>query len=246
MGATKYSDDRPKTVVIMPVHNALEYVKRSLSALKDLHLVLVIVDDASDSETSKWLTSYALRRPLTHVLRNNRQQLFTRTVNRGLRYAYKTYAPQYLCVVNSDVEFFSGWLTNLEQILDTYPEVGKVAYRDSTEPNLPEQFENVEYPGYLTGHCFMVRTNVLEQVGVLCETELGGAACVFPELAHLQGLAHIGSDRYLTYNIQKAGYRTVYCNFPGVGHEAGKSWGHRLDWLAAFNLDPLWDPNNTL
>lgn len=241
-------------VIVMPVHNALPYVKRTVEFIKKdpYHRPLVIVDDASDAETLEYLKSveeHDGENPgdgrFIKVLRNNRQQLFTRTVNRGLRYARKTFpATEYMIVLNSDVDLFEGWEQGLLKILKFNPNIGKVAYRDSTEPNLQDAWEEVKFPGYLTGHCFAVPTKILEEVGVLCESDVGGAECVFPELAHLKGLAHIGSDRHLTYRIQNAGYKTVYSNYPGCGHEAGKSWGHNLNWLFSFNLDPLWPAND--
>lgn len=235
-----------RCVIIMPVHNALPYVKRTMEFFQNQGELypLVIVDDASDAETSQYLRECASSMKFVSVLRNNRQQLFTRSVNRGLRYAYKTYSPKHMIVLNSDVDLFRCWEAGLLDLLDLNPDIGKVAYRDSTEPDLPDEYEEVKFPGYLTGHCFAVPTRVLEEVGVLCESDVGGAQCVFPELAHLHGLAHIGSDRHLTYKIQKAGYKTVYSNFPGCGHEAGKSWGHNLHWLNSFILEPLWPAND--
>lgn len=231
------------TVIVMPVHGALDYVRRTCRSLCTISTSLIVVDDASDTETFQFLTEFARTRPNTTLIRNNKQQLFTRTVNRGLRAARRA-NPDYVCVLNSDCELYTGWVQSLEALMDKYPDVGKVAYRDSTDTAYETEYEEVQHPGYLTGHCFMVRTRLLDELGVLVESDYGQQPCVFPELSTFKGLAHIGSDRELTYRIQGAGYKTVYSNFRGCAHEAGKSWGHDLGWLASFELELLWPPND--
>lgn len=244
----------PLTVLVMPVHNALPYVQRSLQQLVPLlpKCPLIIVNDSSEKETADWLVQFHQEHALTtHLLHNSNQQLFTRTVNRGLRKAYSLYKPQSIAVVNSDCDLKEGWLEAMQQILHEHQDIGLVGYRDGTPEGLEEPFEDVVAPtGYVTGHLILLRTQALLEVGVFCETELGGNR--YPEYTHWHGTAHIGSDRDLSYRMRAGNWRTVYCNFPGVEHQGGQSWGsethvgHCLGWLASFNLIPMWEPNDSL
>lgn len=235
-----------KTVIVVPIHNAIEYTSRTLKALVGTTppwTPIVLVDDASNAETGAFLEHWgqetnAMGRFVT-LLRNGRQQLFTRTVNRGIRYAYKKYSPESIAIVNSDCDLRAGWLSQLQMGMDRDPKVGLVGYPDSFDASQGPGFITVSMPGYITGHCFLVRTKLFEEIGVLCETDTDGRES--PELAGLKGQAHIGSERVFCWKANAAGWKTLYANFPNLcGHEAGKSWGHDLNWLAGFDLQPLW------
>lgn len=236
-----------KVAVIMPVHNALDYVRDSTQAvIRELSAgtPFVIVDDASKPDTSNYLLELLEDTPynMPMVLRNNKQQLFTRSCNRGMRAAYYTTAPEVMVFVNSDCKLSPGWLDGIIQGF-TDPKAGIVGYPDTPDGVAP-YYREVTVPGYITGHCFGVRTALLEQIGVLCETDLVGRDS--PELAPYKGQAHIGSERILSWRANMAGWKTVYCHKKLVVHEAGKSWNHDLGWLASFDLHPLWEPSDDL
>lgn len=231
--------------IILPVHGAQAYLERTLNRLDlyNTYAPLVIVDDASDAATRDWLAVYrrsTLNRQALALLTNARQQLFTRTVNRGLRYAYHKWHPERLVVLNSDVELKPGWLAELS-LLFADPKVGLAGYPDSPAGGKPVP---KRMPEYVTGHCLMLRTAMLERIGILCETDRDGRQS--PELAHLKGQAHIGSDRILSWRANAAGWKSLECQFPGVLHAAGKSWQHDLNWLMQFELRELWPATDTL
>lgn len=234
-----------KTIIIIPVHNALDYLRNTIdAALQTTATDIVVVDDASDELTKTYL--YELEsKGLIKLAVNSKQQLFTRTVNRGIRYINRIldYTPDYVCILNSDCVLASGWLTAMESILTDNSDIGLVGYEDSPQ-TADELFTEVVKPGYITGHCVLHRWSNFEQVGVYCETDLSGVN--FPELAPFKGCAHIGSDRLMSYQLNDAGLRTVYLNKPLLQHSAGKSWNHDLQWLSAFNLDLLSEPKDTL
>jgi GT2 family glycosyltransferase len=233
-----------KTVIVMPVHNALPYTQKSLAQILDTteHNPIVIIDDCSGEETMDYLMGFTVANneagwPVL-LERNEKQQLFTRTANRGIRAAYREYAPKYIVVVNSDCNLFEGWLEAMEDLMED-PTIGIVGYRDSTPDGLMG-FEEVLPPGFITGHCIMFRVAMLEEIGIYCETDLTGRDA--PEYGPFKGQAHIGSDRFMSYRAVEAGFKSVYCNFNGCAHEAGKSWGHSLHWLQHFKLELLWEP----
>lgn len=241
-----------RTAIVVPVFNALPYVSRCLAQIRDLvsHPYLVVVDDASNPETHQYLDQYVgeMRREgrTAILLTNARQQLFTRAANRGIRYAYHHAKASAVAVVNSDCDLQPGWLEHLERALED-PRVGIAGYPDrSPDGELwrAEPYRPVQEPDYVTGHCILLRMQMLEEIGVFCETDTDGRDS--PELAHVLGQAHIGSDRILCWRANRAGWKTLYSNYPGVYHEAGKSWGHRQDWLAQFRLEPLWPACDSL
>src|SRR5947209_12709329 len=106
----------PHTAIMVPVHDALHHVQRALMSIVATcpAAPLAVVDDGSSAETHDWLRRFLLdeRSPskeyMRALLRNERQQLFTRTVNRGIRWAYALRrvagAPpiDFVAVVNSD------------------------------------------------------------------------------------------------------------------------------------------------
>lgn len=239
-----------KTIaLVMGVHNAVEYADKVLLELDHLpqDVNFVVVDDASSPENAEHIRGmvhcFDMRQRI--VLRNEKQQLFTRTYNRGIRYAYHNFHPEFIVCLNSDLDLKRGWLDWLiKGFVD--PSVGMVGYRDNHDPDLfrKKSYTEQRRPEYVTGHCFGLRTKMLEEIGILCETDLTGRDS--PELAPFKGQAHIGSDRILSWRANLAGWKTMYCNYPGCFHEGGKSWKHDLQWLTNFDLQPLWEPCDTL
>lgn len=239
------------SVIVLPIHNALDYVKRSLTQILGTtpsSVPLVIVDDCSDVETSTYLTRtiecYNTERRIVR-LTNKRQQLFTRSVNRGLRYAVDQWSPEIVIAVNSDVDLRPGWSVPLVAAMDVVPKLAIVGYHDSPPHGFKEhRYTTIRFPDYITGHCIALRTQALREIGVFCETDTDGRAD--PSLASYKGQAHIGSERIWCWKAMTAGWEASYCNSPLCFHEAGKSWHHDLYWLSRFDLQPLWTACDTL
>lgn len=230
--------------LVYPVHNALECVIKSFPELvKADPIHIAVINDCSQKPTSDWLLENVLatKIPVSYVF-NTRQQLFTRTVNRGIR-SVTHLNPEFIGVVNTDCILKDGWLDALVEGMED-PSVGIVGYKDSVDSSSTKPFTEVTPPNYITGHCILLRTKMLEKVGVFLETDTTGIW--LPELAPFKGLAHIGSDRMMSYNAHRFGWKTLYCNFGGCEHAAGQSWNHDLAWLSRFNLQPLWEANDTL
>jgi glycosyltransferase involved in cell wall biosynthesis len=217
-------------------------------------LPLIVVDDCSDEETYQWLRQFLLgecpgetdyRRVL---LRNERQQLFTRTVNRGIRWAYRLRqaAPpipiDFVAVVNSDCYLHDHWLQALLLGMGD-PQVGLVGYCDRPDGQEPPLRELRE-PDYINGHCFLLRMRMLEEIGVLCETDTTGVNS--PDLAPYWGQAHYGSDRTLSWRANRAGWKTLDCHCRLCDHAGRGSSPGDVTWLSRFDLQPLWPPCDQL
>jgi GT2 family glycosyltransferase len=232
----------------MPVHNAYDYVEKSLRFLLSNYpeTPIYLVDDKSDQETKALLETVARTNPdQVKLFRHERQQLFTRSVNHGIREAAKDQNVKWFFIVNSDCQFSSQPFESLLQAVALDPNIGLAGYTDTPESS-DTWFTKVKFPNYITGHCLCIPRSVIENIGVFKEDDYGAGPCMYPEFTNLKGLAHIGSDREYSQRVQEAGLATVYVNYPALYHEAGKSWKHDLGWLHAFNLEMLWEPKNTL
>lgn len=244
------------TGIVVPCHNAPDYTKNLLADLEattPATVPVVVVDDASDPSLAAWLRDFAYDTRLwCHYLRNENQQLFTRTVNRGHRYICNSLGPsskniEVLVTINSDCRLEPGWLqalidpfthSNLRAGIVGYPEEFRVGKKQ-------KELALSNHPEYITGHCWGVRVEVLRQVGVLCETDTDGSTD--SSLANVKGQAHIGSERWLCWRANQVGWNSYYVNKPLVKHvAAGASWGRKLSWLANFDLQPIWPASDSL
>lgn len=223
-----------KISICIPVHNAHEHVAKLLECLQNTEsnqCEQVFVDDASNAETRSLLIRYCARNSNASYLRNYEQQLFTRTLNRAIRAASPdTY---YYCCLNTDCELKEGWLDDLVQCMERHPEAGIVGYPDGrVEDGEDEPAYYPEVPGrttYITGHCFIVKKEVFDKVGLLCETDLSQA--------------HISSERMLCYKAAEMGYEMWYIHSDKCHHSSGgASWKRDLTWLYNFPLYQLWQP----
>jgi glycosyltransferase involved in cell wall biosynthesis len=244
-----------QTVIVIPVHNAPEHVKLLLEDIDRTvarSVPVIFVDDCSRPETVQILEQYtvgrrnfALYERAPHILRNDRQQLFTRTVNRGIRYAVQEHSAELVIVINTDCRLENGWF---EEMINAFhhPNVGMAGFWD-TYPEVDwtkKPFTEVKLPDYITGHCFGLRVAMLQEIGVLCETDTDGRGD--RTLAPFKGQAHIGSERILCNKANIYAWKTRYINRPLVQHGQGASWGRDLGWLSQFDLQPLWEACDTL
>lgn len=95
--------------IVVCVHDALDDVQRCLQSIvqhSDLPYRLILVDDGSGTETAHWLQQFATDHSAI-LLRNDNAQGYTRAANRGMAAAA---GDDYVILLNSDTEVFSGWL----------------------------------------------------------------------------------------------------------------------------------------
>jgi cellulose synthase/poly-beta-1,6-N-acetylglucosamine synthase-like glycosyltransferase len=248
---------RPDVAIVVPVHNALEYTRQTLHAIAITYprVPLIVVDDGSNEVTCRWLADFVRERHPGRVaghcvlLRNERQQLFTRTVNRGLRWAYNLrhgndpLRIDFVAVVNSDCDLWDGWLKALRLGMED-ARAGIVGFAEAPDGWEPA-YRELREPAYISGHCFLVRVRMLEEIGVLCETDTYGGPDS-PDHTRWLGQAHVSSDRALSWRANRAGWRTLYCHCRLCAHAGAQSWHRDLEWLARFDLQPLWPPCDAL
>ena len=103
--------------MVLPVHNALDYVKACVESLYS-HTPslsrLIIVDDFSDEATRSYLYGPEClgKRSRNIYVRTTKQVWFTRAANTGLRLVETERA----VLLNSDVVLNSGWLEELQDV----------------------------------------------------------------------------------------------------------------------------------
>jgi GT2 family glycosyltransferase len=200
--------------IVVPVHNAPDCVRRLLEQLDRTALGhrRIIVDDASDRETALVISEYGDGRDDVIVLRNEKQQLFTRAVNKGLRAS----TTERIAVLNTDLAHMPGWLERMTQAMDSDKSIGLVGYPHWCSDD-EDWDREVVAPAFITCHCILLRRAMLREIGVLCETDYSQA--------------HIRSDKMLSYRANACGWRTLEIRAPLCIHGNGGSWNRNVNWL---------------
>jgi glycosyltransferase involved in cell wall biosynthesis len=225
----------PQTDIVIPVHNALEYVRDCLDSVftKTKNFRFILVDDFSDLETTKHLHRVLGHQPTALYIRTGQQKWFTRASNLGLRLVRTS-----RCVLlNSDCVVDEGWL---DELYDVWAEaesvivgkrIGLVGSHQSMEE--PRRWGEYAEPGYVTGHCLLLSIPIISEIA-----DRRGNSGWYLDEVHREAL-HINSDRFLSYELNRAGYATVASFKAAVGHHGGKSWGHDLGRIAGVQIgDP--------
>jgi len=223
----------PQTDIVVPIHGALEFLVACVASV-DQHTQnfrYIFVDDYSDRETTEWLLARIQERPNSLFIRTGQQKWFTRASNLGLRLVRTSRA----VLLNSDCVVDAGWLDELYSVWADAEinglRVGLVgAYLSAEEQRRWGQYTE---PGYVTGHCLLLSIPILSEI-----SERRGNSGWYLDEVHRDAL-HINSDRYLSYEMNRAGYATVASFKAAVGHHGGKSWNYNLGRIAQVYIgDP--------
>lgn len=216
--------------IVVPVYNALDFVQRFLGML-DTHYPersLILVNDCSDAPTLSFLESYTGSHVKTELLKRQKRGWFTRASNTGLRYVLSKDGcrPEWVFMVNSDCTLNAG---GFEEMLEVWSlaekEQGKpvgLVGADGPKPHCP-RYASVREPVYPTGHCYLFSTKLMSEQNLLFPWKDGQVRNYSADM-----LVHINSDRALSYEFNRRGFQTVVSYWAQIGHEGGKSWGHRL------------------
>ena len=227
----------PQTDIVIPAHNAYEFLVSCIESVFKYteNFRLILVDDYSDEETTKFLMRMMLLMPTALYIRTGQQKWFTRASNLGLRLV----RTERCVLLNSDCVVDKGWL---DELYDVWAEsasakftgkgVGLVGSHLSAEE--PRRWGIYVEPGYVTGHCLLVSIPILDEIA----TRRGSAGWYLDEV-HREAI-HINSDRFLSYELNRAGYTTVASFKAAVGHAGGRSWDYALHKINQLRIgDPL-------
>jgi glycosyltransferase involved in cell wall biosynthesis len=222
----------PPTDIVLPYRSTREFpTEKHLevcieSLVKNTkNFRLIFVDDNSDDIGREFLNKTASAFPECVVIRTFKQRWFTRAVNLGFRLVRTPWCVE----INSDVSLGVDWLEELYAVRDDVEENGKgmkvrVGLVGSVyAANEGRRYVTTQSPDYVTGHCWLVNMEAAEQVGISYGTPKDYLNETNPQSIH------IFSDNFLCYAMNGLGWTTVKAFRSGVGHAAGKSWGHQLN-----------------
>ena len=186
--------ESPAVSIIVPIFNSARDVENLLRC-DDLWIganeVILIDDCSTDPDIPRILREVEQRRPKARVLRNHRNLGFTRTVNRGFKERENN---NDVVVLNSDAMPGGDWLERLRCVAYSKPNVATVSplsnsasffsLPEANQPNrVPEGFLPATCANMLgwiapslyeetlatCGFCWYVRSDALEEIGVLDE-----------------------------------------------------------------------------
>ena len=153
----------------------------SLFATTDVPTRLFIVDNGSEPSVREALRAVRPRGRVQEValLQNETNEGFPRGMNRGIR---ASSAP-YVCLLNNDLLFTSGWLSRLIAVAQATPDLGVLNPASNTFGQRPPRGESLEAyaatlaargtrhveVGMCIGFCMLITRPVLERIGGLSE-----------------------------------------------------------------------------
>ncbi len=208
----------PRCDLVLLSWNHLEETQPCLASLfetVDVPARLLIVDNGSEPSVRKFLRSVRPSRMIQEVrlLQHETNEGFSRGMNRGLR---ESSAP-YVCLLNNDLRFTAGWLREMLDIAERFPDAGLINPQSSTfgcrpapgvtlaahAAELFKRFQGrVSEIGMGIGFCLMVRREAFERVGGFSEE----VNTIFFE------------DEDLSMRVQAAGYRCLVAEGAYVYH----------------------------
>jgi GT2 family glycosyltransferase/MoaA/NifB/PqqE/SkfB family radical SAM enzyme/Flp pilus assembly protein TadD len=170
--------------------NELRYTKECVESIRrhtpEPHEIL-FVDNGSKDGTISWLRALVKENPKYKLIENEINLGFARGCNQGLKAA----SGEYLLLLNNDVVVTEGWLSGLQECLESSPKIGitgpmtnhisgiqkieEVGYRsleglDEYARGFREKNRHRRIPcRRLVGFCMLFRRELVVQVGLLDE-----------------------------------------------------------------------------
>jgi len=221
----------PSVAIIVVNWNSYPHTSGCLSSLRKVsysNFKTIVVDNGSiDASDLKLEKEY----PEIVLLRNSENKGFTGGNNRGIEYAIDQHY-DYLMLLNNDTEVEPDFLDELVKVIDTDPSIGAVQpkffFLNNKERiwnaggtiikslgwvrtvgenrTAKEKYDQPKNTEWITGCCFMVRTEIVKKIGGL-------------------------NDRFFLYyedvewslRIRSLAYKLYYCPKSIIYHAAGGS-----------------------
>jgi GT2 family glycosyltransferase/glycosyltransferase involved in cell wall biosynthesis/SAM-dependent methyltransferase len=240
---------RPGVDIVIPVYNARELTRRCIESVLrhasgDWRLILV--DDAStEAGLPEDLERFARRDPRVILLRNEANEGFVKTANRGMRQALG----RDVLLLNSDTEVYAGFLERLvacahadittgvaspfsnNATICSVPEMGKEnpipeGHTPASWAELIAACSQRRRPDLVTavGFCMYVKAEVFERIGY------------FDEISYGRGF---GEENDFCERAKKAGFRIRLCDDVFVYHKGKASFGDEGRQLESNNASIL-------
>ena len=239
--------------IIIPVCNALDDIRHCITSIlankSSFNISLIIVNDASEENTTQFLRSMDVKETCIRLLENDVNKGYARTANLGMKLST---AP-YVILMNSDIIVSKYWLHNLVECAESDSKIGIVSPVTNAAiwqsvpfiPNSPTvstnsfpQHEEVDrfadlvtkcsysiYPRlpYIHGFCQFIKREVIDAIGYVDEKN-------FPN--------GLGSEQDYCYRAADAGYLSVIADDTFIYHSKAKSLNmkaRKFDWERNLN-----------
>jgi GT2 family glycosyltransferase len=172
-----------KCDIVIAVWNNLKLTEDCINSIiknTDTDYRLIIIDNASNDETKKYLEQLKNREGARVLLVRNESNLgFIKAVNQGMRLSD---AP-YLCLINNDTIVTRGWLDEMIRVAESSPGIGLINPSSNTLAQKPDKGESIEaYAqklkkdtasfteiGSAIGFCMLIKKEVIDKIGVFDE-----------------------------------------------------------------------------
>ena len=197
---------------------------------------LLIVDNGSEPEVRAFLAGVKPQGAIQEVvlLQNETNEGFPRGMNRGIRAS----AAPFVCLLNNDLRFTPGWLEELLEVARANPSVGVVNPTSNTFGNVPPTGVSLDAyaeglralrgryteVGMCIGFCFLVKREVLNQLGGLSEE----VERIFFE------------DEDFSVRAQRAGFQCVVAHGAYVFHAEHQTVRKMPEREALFSKNQRW------
>ena len=214
-----------KTSIIIISYNNLEYLKQCLKSIKKYtaknSYELIVVDNASDSKTIKWL-----KRQKIKVIFNKENLGFPKGCNQGIKLANPN---NDILLLNNDTIVTKNWLKNLKICLYSNSNIGAVGpvcnqnenkqgvnftYHNFLEMQEKAIINNISNPQkweekvFLIGYALLIKNEVIKKIKELDEKYSPGYI----------------EDNDLSISIIKLGYKLFLCHDVFIHHYLGTSF----------------------
>jgi len=192
--------------IIVPVVNRPDLTEACLDSIVRYtdNYELILVQEGKDKEIKELLKRYDAK-----YFQNKKPKGFAGAMNTGISMA----SGDYYCFLNNDTVVVRGWL---EEMLKGFEgNVGLVTPTFSAprsyqhiDLNRDTRFDYVDDPFFIVGVCFLIKKEVMDDIGLWDETfGLGG-----------------GEDNDLCIRIKEAGYDMVVARKSYIHHYCGASF----------------------
>lgn len=236
------ADETRRLTIIVPVYNAPDAVERCLQSVltrTDLtrHRVLMINDGSSDERVQPLLDRFA-RNPGFHLMINPQNMGYTRTINRGIRWA----AEDDILLLNSDTIVHDGWIEGMRKVAFGTPKAGTVtamgdnsgAFSFPTSNIVNPKPDDMSYDDWArriisfteesdpidvptgNGFCMYIRRDLMDHIGL------------FDEEAFPRGY---GEENDFCMRTIKAGWKNFISPHAYVYHQRTASFGAEKEGL---------------
>jgi len=210
-------------IVIIPVHNQLEYFKRALGSVMKYSpdAVVIVVDDGStDKATREYLSA---NEGIYEFLYNETAQGFSAACNKGIQYTLDNFDFNCLCLLNSDAEVATeNWFDKVEECFISDEQIGIAGVVSDnamaqTIKNIPLYLKDIDnkptlYSYFIHGFCYFISKKLIETIGLLDEK-------TFP---------HYGSEDSYSLDSIKHGFQNIIVGKVFVKHNNETSYSHAV------------------